>query len=109
MIWVELAGAVLLILESMFLMNRVSVKTGEFFEERLREQDATEEGRRVALYKQQKATERTVMQSDRAVRKMVDQTRQLHKDTQLMQQRTEAHFAHPEIKRITGRGGEERG
>lgn len=51
-----------------------------FFEERLRAQDEAEEGRRVALYKQQKASQQAVARSDRAVRKMVDQTRQVQAD-----------------------------
>jgi uncharacterized coiled-coil protein SlyX len=99
----DIIGAVILTATSAFLMHRQA----KDFESRLAAQDATEEERRVALYKQQKATARSVAQSDRAVRKMVDQTRRLQEDTTLLQRRTDAHFAHPAVKRLTGQEGQD--
>lgn len=52
------------------------------FKERLRAQDESEQARQVALYKQQKATAKTVAQSDRAVRRLADETRALKDDAQ---------------------------
>lgn len=74
------------------------------FAERLREQDEAEEGRRVALYKQQKQMHRTVTASDRAVRKLADETRSLHENTRLLHERTDQHFADPRVKRVLGEG-----
>ena len=82
----EGAGVVVLVLASVFSMRRQA----GFFEERLRAQDESEESRRVALYKQQKATARSVAISDKAVRKMVDETRHLQEETRLAHQRTDA-------------------
>lgn len=96
---------VLLFLESAFLMRRQS----RMFEQRLADQDAGEEARRVALYKQQKSTATAIAQSDRAVRKMIDQARKTHEDTRLLQRQVDAHFAHPQIKRLTGQEDEQRG
>lgn len=75
-----------------------------FFTDRLREQDETEEARRVAAYKMAKANERTVARSDRAVRQMADQARGLHEDSRAMQERVERHFADPRVKRMLGEG-----
>lgn len=70
-----------LALIAMLLVHRRNLKgLSSFFEDRLRAQDEAEEGRRVALYKQQKASERTVQRSDTAVRKLADQTRSLQDD-----------------------------
>lgn len=82
---------------------------GRFFERRLQEQDDADEARRVALYKQAKATERTVLQSDRAVRKLADETKRVHQDTKLLQQRVDGYFAHPAMKRLTNDGSDQRG
>lgn len=62
----------------------------EFFMARLREQDAAVEDRNTALYKQQKATAKLVNQSDRAVRKMIDEHGALQEDTRLAHQRIDA-------------------
>ncbi len=71
----------ILALIAMVLVHRRQLKgLSSFFEDRLRAQDEAEEGRRVALYKQQKATQKTVAQSDRAVRKLADQTSGLQED-----------------------------
>lgn len=94
----DIIGALVLTGYAAFLQRRAN----KFFEQRVHAQDAADEERRIALYKQQKATARSVAQSDRAVRKMTDQARQLNEDTVLLQRRTDAYFAHPAIKRITG-------
>lgn len=102
MIFVEIAGVVVLTVQAFFLQRRVE----RIFENRLAAQDATEEERRVALYKQQKATARAVAQSERAQRKLSDETRKAHEDTRLLQRRVDAHFSHPNIKRLTGQEDE---
>lgn len=96
---------VLLFLESAFLMRRQE----RAFAKRLADQDAVEEERRVALYKQQKATATAVAQSDRAVRKLVDQVRDTHENTRQLQRQVDSHFAHPQIKRLIDREGDNRG
>lgn len=53
--------------------------------------DEADEGRRLAIYKMQKAAQRTVANSDRAVRKMVDQARGLHEDTRQLHERVDRH------------------
>jgi hypothetical protein len=70
------------------------------FERRLAEQDASEEGRRVALYKQQKDMHRTVAASDKAVRRMVDETRHLQEETRLAHERTDRLAA--DLKKAAG-------
>lgn len=76
---------------AMVLVHRHQLKgLSTFFSDRLREQDEVERGRQLATYKMAKANERRVAQSDRAVRKMVDQTRHLHDEITLAQQRTDA-------------------
>jgi hypothetical protein len=52
-------------------------KVEKTFAARLKAQDEAEAGRQVALYKQQKATARAVAQSDKAVRRLADETRSL--------------------------------
>lgn len=74
---VEIAALVAMVLVHRHQLRGLS----SFFEDRLRAQDDAEEGRRVALYKQQKATAKAVAQSDSAVRKMVDQTRTLQEES----------------------------
>lgn len=71
------------------------------FERRLAEQDALEEGRRVALYKQQKESQRVIAQQQRALEILANQSRALHDEARLAHQRVDQHFAHPAIKRIT--------
>lgn len=67
-----------LALVAMVVVHRHNLKgLGSFFEDRLKAQDEAEEARRLALYKQQKASERTVARSDAAVRKIADRTRGL--------------------------------
>lgn len=76
---------------AMVLMYRRNLRASQaFFEARLREQDEAKQATDLALYKQQKAMARTVAQSDRAVRKLADQTRALQEDTRLTHQRTDA-------------------
>lgn len=77
---------------------------------RVRAQDHVEEQRRIALYKQQKATAKAVAQTDSATRKLVDQTRGAHEDARLLLERAEQHFSDPRVKRflgeeVTGHGG----
>jgi hypothetical protein len=86
MVAAEFVGLLVLVAVSAFLMRRQA----RMFEDRLRAQDATEEARRVALYKQQKATATAVAQSDRAVRKLSDAARHLHEETRLAHERTDA-------------------
>jgi hypothetical protein len=78
----------------MLLVHRYNLKgLASFFEDRLRAQDEAEEGRRVALYKQQKATARAVAQSDRAVRKLADETRHLKDEAELALHRIDRHIS----------------
>lgn len=77
----ELVALVALVVTHVVLQRRLT---------RLFERD---EARRVALYKQQKASERTVQQSDRAVRKMVDQMRHLHDDARQLHGRVDRHVS----------------
>lgn len=72
-----------------------------FFEKQASSREAADEARQLALYKQQKAATTAIAQSDKAVRKMIDQSRSIRDDTRLLQQRTDAHFAHPAVKRLT--------
>lgn len=81
MIVAEIIVLVLILLAAWLSIRKVE----RTFTERLAEQDRAEEGRRLALYKQQKASERTVVKSDSAVRKLADQVRGLHDDTRQMQ------------------------
>lgn len=60
------------------------------FERRLAEQDAAEEGRRQAIYKQQKEMHRAIAVSDRAVRKMADHSSALRDEAIAIQQRMDA-------------------
>lgn len=69
---------------AMVLVHRRSLG---IFADRLAKQDEVEEARRVAAYKMAKANERQVARSDRAVRKMVDQTSALRDETISLQQR----------------------
>lgn len=78
MIVAELVTLALILLASALSIRRVE-KT---FTERLAKQDEIEEGRRVALYKQQKASERNIARSDAAVRKIADRTRGLQDEVQ---------------------------
>lgn len=69
------------------------------FERRLVEQDALEEQRRVALYKQRKATNRMVAKRDEAVRRMADDTQALRDEVLSTRQHTERM-----LKRVEGGG-----
>lgn len=60
---------------------------------RREEMDRLDNERQLALFKQQKASERTVHASDRAVRKLADQARHLHEDARLLHQRTDQFFS----------------
>ena len=102
MLVAELLGLAVLVAAHVASMRRQA----KFFEDRVKAQDEAEEGRRVALYRQQKAAQRAVSQSDRAVRKMVDQTRSLHDSIRLQHERVDRHFAHPNVKRLVNEGGE---
>lgn len=57
---------------------------------RQQELDAADEGRRTAVYQQQKAAQTEIAKLQRAGEVLADQTRALHEDTRLMQQRTDA-------------------
>lgn len=81
----ELLGLVVLVAYSQVLMR----KQARSFEDRLRAQDEAEEGRKLATYKMAKANERVVARSDKAVRQMADQARNLHENARLMQDRAE--------------------
>jgi len=83
---VAVAAIVVMLALHYYLQRRLAL----WFTARQEKQDQAEEDRRVALYKQQKATAKTVAQSDRAVRKLADETRHLHDETRLAQQRTDA-------------------
>jgi hypothetical protein len=61
-----------------------------FFEERMRAQDELEEGRRVALYKQQKASQTEIKKMQIAVEVLANESRALHENTRLTHQRTDA-------------------
>lgn len=78
MIVAELVTLVAILAASWFSVRRVE----KLFAERLAQQDAAEEARRVALYKQQKASERNIARSDAAVRKIADRTRSLQDEVQ---------------------------
>jgi hypothetical protein len=95
----EIVGTLLVVGSAVLTQRRLA----RLFETRLREQDAVEEERRIALYKQQKATATAVAQSDRAVRKMIDQSRKQFEDTRLLQRQVDAHFADPAVKRLVNR------
>lgn len=71
---------------------RLQRKQAEFFEARVRAQDEAEEGRRLAIYKQQKEQTRITARSDKAVRQMSVQVRHLHDDARLLHQRVDRHF-----------------
>lgn len=78
---IVLAVVAVLVIAAMVATHIVVVRRmAAFFVARVVEQDAAEEGRRLAVYKQQKASERIVLRSDKAVRQMVDQARGLHDD-----------------------------
>lgn len=61
-----------------------------FFEARVKQQDEAEEGRRIALYKIQKAQENEIAKSNRAAQVLADQVRAVHDETRLMHQRVDA-------------------
>jgi len=84
----EIVALVVIVAVSRHLMR----KQAEFFEDRVRAQDEAEEGRRLALYKQQKEQQRITARSDKAVRQMSDQVRHLHEDARLLHQRVDRHF-----------------
>lgn len=73
MIVAELVTLAAILLTAVLSIRKVE-KT---FAARLEAQDEAEAGRQVALYKQQKATARAVAQSDKAVRRLADETRSL--------------------------------
>lgn len=89
MIVAELVGLCVLVALSLAL----NYSTHTYFKRRLDEQDKAEEGRRLALYKQQKATQRTTAQSDRAVRKLADETRHLKDEAELALRRIDRHIS----------------
>jgi putative ubiquitin-RnfH superfamily antitoxin RatB of RatAB toxin-antitoxin module len=82
---VEILGIV-----AMVVVHRRSLG---IFSDRLRAQDEAEEGRRVALYKQQKQTSKAVAQSDRAGRKLADETRHLKGEVELALSRIDRHMS----------------
>jgi hypothetical protein len=71
-----------------------------FFQSRLRDQDAADEGRRNAAWKQHKAMVRDVALANKAVRTMTEQAGVVHNDTEQMHRQIDAHFAHPAVKRL---------
>jgi Na+-transporting methylmalonyl-CoA/oxaloacetate decarboxylase gamma subunit len=52
--------------------------------------DEADEGRRQAVYQQQKAAQTVIAQQQTAGRVLADQSRALHEETRLMQQRLDA-------------------
>lgn len=101
----EVLGLVVMVVAHVVLQRR----SAAFFEARVREQDEAEEGRRVAIYKQQKATERNVAKSDAAVRKLADRTRYLQEEAENAQRRAESFFSDPAVKRALRKAGGEDG
>lgn len=90
MIVAEVIVLVLGVLAMVLIHRREQHSLAEFFTARLTAQDEADEGRRVALYKMQKSSERAVARSDSAVRKLADSARHLHDETALAHQRTDA-------------------
>lgn len=89
MIVAELVVLAVILAAAVLAIRRVE-KT---FVTRLGAQDEAEEGRRVALYKQQKATARTVAQTDKAARRLMDQTRQVQADAQQALRKVDRHVS----------------
>lgn len=54
------------------------------------ELDKADEGRRQAVYQQQKAAQTAIAQQQTSARVLADQTRALHEETRLMHQRVDA-------------------
>ena len=63
-----------------------------------------DEARQTAVFKQQKASERTVTQADRAVRKLADQLRATHEDVRLTHERVDRLLADERVKRLVDNG-----
>jgi uncharacterized LabA/DUF88 family protein len=80
-------------------------KHARFFEDRVKQQDGAEEGRRIALYKIQKANENEIAKTQKAVQVLANQSRALHDEARLVHGRVDQHFAHPAIKAITNGEG----
>jgi hypothetical protein len=64
--------------------------------------DQADEGRRVALYQQQKAAQTEIAKTQRAVQVLADQSRALHDETRLAHQRNDALAR--DVKQALGRG-----
>lgn len=68
--------------------------------ERQRERDERDEARQEAVYKQQKAAQRQIAQTERATQILADQSRALHEEAKHVLMRTDAFFKHPEARRM---------
>lgn len=68
---------------------------------RQRKIDEADEGRRQAVYQQQKASQTTIAQQQRALEVLANEARALAEEARLVHGRVDAHFAHPAIKRLT--------
>lgn len=78
----------------MVLVHRHQLRgLSTFFQDRLNAQDEAEQGRQLATYKMAKANERRVAQSDKAVRKLADETRHLKDETALALTRIDRHMS----------------
>lgn len=78
-----------------------------FFRDRLAEQDKADEGRRQAVYRQQKASQTVIAQQQRALEVLANESRAMHEEARLAYQRVDAHFAHPAVKALTNQGGQD--